>query len=163
MLHRVSTLKFLVLRKYSTKPAWAELNGWKYEFELKKSVEDLWLWPKLFYLTSIIKFEEQGFRSPCKTNASALRKFPVSKFIGICFPFQRCFARAGMDNRTRGVVCWNFRSDLVLFRHRVKKYAFERVTRIFFSLALVRVSSGKLPNLRPLTQMREGESGAWGR
>ena len=34
----------------------------------------------------------------------AMRKFPVLKFIGICFTFQR-FLRAGMDNRTRDVAC----------------------------------------------------------
>ena len=42
----------------------------------------------------------------------------VFKIIGICFTFQRCFLRAGMDNSTRhvsaiffGLVCYNMLAD----------------------------------------------------
>ena len=53
-------------------------------------------------------------RSLGTTLALAGCKFPVSKFLGVCFTFQQCFSRAGMDNRMRDVICMLARTDYLL-------------------------------------------------
>ena len=100
------------MSKHSSTPVWAKLNGKNLISKLRSLQRHTTFKFDKFYLNT--KLNKREFRLPCKNNASAWRMFSVSKFKGICFIFERCFSRAGMNNRTRDVVCTLARADSAL-------------------------------------------------